>query len=114
MDDKYCQSSTARNKTTVHIFELLYCLRMLNCELLNIQKKINNLSTMLDFSLEILCIGRPLTRSIIIFVIQQPRELIRGRRMLLSEVFYFEMHWDEMHWSRVFWAEKNKCGYFYY
>ena len=73
-------------------------------------RKNNKFIYVLDFSREILCIGGPLTRSIIIFVIQQLRELVRRRSMLLSEAFYFEMHWEEIYWSRVFWAEKNQSG----
>lgn len=46
-------------------------------------------------------------RSVMIFVVQQPRELIRRRSILLSELFYFEMRRVEMHW-----AEKHHCRYF--
>ena len=55
-----------------------------------------------------------LTRSIMIFAVRQPRNLIRHRSMLLSELFYFEMLWKEMHWIRVFYAEKHHCRYIYY
>ena len=71
MDDEYCQSSTAGNHTTVCIFERLYCLIMLNCELANVQKKNYNSSAVLGFSWEELCIVRPITRSVMIFVVQK-------------------------------------------
>ena len=39
IDDNYSQSSTAGNHSTLHIFERLHCLIMLNCELANVRKK---------------------------------------------------------------------------
>ena len=60
------------------------------------------------------CIVRALTRSVMIFVVQQPCELIRRIRILHFEMFYLEMHWDEMHWDRVLCAERHHCRYIYY